>query len=158
MAQIPLRRYAKLHGVSYTSVLQKIRRGNLNAKKVESTWLIDEHEPYIDRRRSGFNQNILQERTARERSQKYVAFMKSRETKQLYTITHIGARSDFQKQLDAMTDKTYLIMNYKYVKQAYELSGNELEAWINKFKNEGIRKKRRVIAEYVKQTGVMETI
>lgn len=158
MAQIPLREYAKRHGVSYPSVLQKIRRGNLNAKKVGSTWLIDEFEPYIDRRKSGYNQNILQERTVRERRQKYVAFMKNRKTKELFTVTHVGTRSELQKQIDAMTAAVYYVVNYEQVKKAYELSGNELEAWINKFKNESIRKKRRVIAEYVKKPGVMETI
>lgn len=158
MAQIPLREYAKRHGVSYPSVLQKIRRGNLNAKKVGSTWLIDEFEPYIDRRKSGYNQNNLQKRTVRERRQKYVAFMKNRKTKELFTVTHVGTRSELQKQIDAMTAAVYLVMNYEQVKQAYELSGSELEAWIHKYKNETVTKKRRVISEYVKQPGVMETI
>lgn len=158
MAQIPLREYAKRHGVSYPSVLQKIRRGNLNAKKVGSTWLIDEFEPYIDRRKSGYNQNNLHKRTVRERRQKYVAFMKNRKTKELFTVTHVGTRSEFQKQIDAMTAAVYLVMNYEQVKQAYELSGSELEAWIHKYKNETVTKKRRVISEYVKQPGVMETI
>ena len=158
MAQIPLRKYAEQHGVSYTTVLQKIRRGNLNAKKVGSTWLIDEFEPYIDRRKSGYNQTFLQRRAVRERNRKYVAFMKRRETKELYTVSFVGTRSDFQKQLDAMTDRVYQVMNYEYVKQAYELSGDDLEAWIHKYKNETTTKKRRVISEYVKQPGVMETI
>lgn len=158
MAQIPLREYAKRHGVSYPSVLQKIRRGNLNAKKVGSTWLIDEFEPYIDRRKSGYNQNNLQKRTVRERRQKYIAFMKNRKTKEFFTVTHVGTRSEFQKQIDAMTAAVYLVMNYEQVKQAYELSGSELEAWIHKYKNETVTKKRRVISEYVKQPGVMETI
>jgi DNA-binding Lrp family transcriptional regulator len=158
MAQIPLREYAKRHGVSYPSVLQKIRRGNLNAKKVGSTWLIDEFEPYIDRRKSGYNQNNLQKRTVRERRQKYVAFMKNRKTKELFTVTHVGTRSEFQKQIDAMTAAVYLVMNYKQVKQAYELSGSELEAWIHKHKNETVTKKRRAISEYVKTPGIMEGI
>lgn len=158
MAQIPLRKYAEQHGVSYTTVLQKIRRGNLNAKKVGSTWLIDEFEPYIDRRKSGYNKDFLQKRAVRERSRKYVAFMKSRETNELYTVTHVGTRADFKKRLDAMTDRVYQVMNYEHVKQAYELHGDELEAWINKYKNETTIKKRRTIAEYVKQSGVMETI
>lgn len=158
MAQIPLREYAKRHGVSYPSVLQKIRRGNLNAKKVGSTWLIDEFEPYIDRRKSGYNQNNLQKRTVRERRQKYVAFMKNRKTKELFAVTHVGTRSEFQKQIDAMTAAVYYVVNYEQVKKAYELSGDDLEAWIHKYKNDTTTKKRRVISQYVKQPGVMDTI
>ena len=158
MAQIPLREYAKRHGVSYPSVLQKIRRGNLNAKKVGSTWLIDEFEPYIDRRRSGYNQNNLQERTVRERSQKYVAFMKNRKTKELYTVTHVGTRSEFQKKLDAMTDSVYLVMNYEQVKKASEMYGDELDDWIHAYRSTTTTKKRRVISNYIHIPGVMETI
>lgn len=158
MANISIREYADRHGVQYASVLQKIRRGNLNAKKSGSTWLIDENEPYIDRRRSGYNHVFLERRGARERNRKYVAFMKRSDTKELYTISFVGMRSDFQKQLDAMTDKVYQIMNYENVKQAHDLEGEDLEKWIHKHKNETVTKKRRAISEYVKTPGIMEGI
>lgn len=47
---ISLAEYGKLHGVSPTTVRQKILAGNLPAQKIGRNWCIDSDTPYIDLR------------------------------------------------------------------------------------------------------------
>lgn len=42
--------YAKKNGISPSAVRHKILRGNLKAKKIGRDWLIEEDEPYTDKR------------------------------------------------------------------------------------------------------------
>lgn len=52
MAMIPLVEYAAMHGRAAVSVRQMAQRGGLRtARKQGRDWMIDEHEPYPDRRR-----------------------------------------------------------------------------------------------------------
>lgn len=47
---ISLAEYGKLHGVSPTTVRQKILAGNLPAQKIGRNWCIESDTPYIDLR------------------------------------------------------------------------------------------------------------
>lgn len=52
MAMIPLAKYAAMHGRAAISVRQMAQRGGLRtARKQGRDWMIDEAEPYPDRRR-----------------------------------------------------------------------------------------------------------
>ena len=42
--------YAKKNGISPSAVRHKILRGNLKAEKIGRDWLIEEDEPYTDKR------------------------------------------------------------------------------------------------------------
>jgi len=51
MAMITLREYAERHGKETVSVRQKAQRGGFQtAQKLGRDWIIDEDEPYTDRR------------------------------------------------------------------------------------------------------------
>lgn len=51
MGMIPLKDYALKHGRNPATFRQKaIRGGFLTAQKIGRDWMIDEDEPYIDRR------------------------------------------------------------------------------------------------------------
>lgn len=50
---IPLAEYARRLGKTHQTVLQKVKRGNLEAKRIGTTWMIDEDEPYIIYNRFG---------------------------------------------------------------------------------------------------------
>lgn len=51
MAMITLREYAERHGKEPVSVRQKAQRGGFQtAQKLGRDWIIDEDEPYTDRR------------------------------------------------------------------------------------------------------------
>lgn len=51
MAMIPLKEYAERNGKAHVSVRQKAARGGFKtAQKIGRDWLIDENEPYTDKR------------------------------------------------------------------------------------------------------------
>lgn len=47
---ITVAEYAKKHGVTPRTIRQKAQMGTLNAIKIGRDWLIDEEEPYLDKR------------------------------------------------------------------------------------------------------------
>lgn len=51
MGLISLIEYAERHGKSRTTVQQKAKRGGFQtAQKIGRNWVIDENEPYVDKR------------------------------------------------------------------------------------------------------------
>lgn len=60
---IPIEEYAKKHGKAVRSVRQKCQlNGFSTAQKIGRNWLIDENEPYIDKRRKSAGTDELLER------------------------------------------------------------------------------------------------
>lgn len=64
MALISIAEYAKKHGKDPSTVKQKAARGGFTtAVKIGRNWVVDEDEPYTDRRRTSISANSAPETT-----------------------------------------------------------------------------------------------
>lgn len=150
MALITVAEYARRIGKIHQNVLQKIYRGNLPAKKVGGTWLIEEDEPYIDGRTKGHNYLSNAKREERGMHQRWVLFFK-RDGK-MYTEVSIGVRKDIEEALDLTGRSLFHILKYEDVAKVAKADEKEVQDWIYQYKAKTTQQKRKGVAEYLKDS------